>query len=72
MLRLLGNKTRRQQWLDALNPTVDNVNEYTRICSQHLLHGDPSNPPAFDLGEQFASPKKMDVERSRRALECAR
>ena len=66
IFHLPADKTRRQQWLDALNLTVDNVNEYTHICSRDFLHGDPSNTPALDLGKRFASPKKMDVERSRR------
>ena len=72
MFRLPADKTRRQQWLDVLNLTEDDVNEYTRICNRHFLHGDPSNTPALELGKWFTSPKKMDVERSRRALKCAR
>ena len=71
MFRLLADKTRRQQWLDALNLTEDDVNELTHICSRHFLHGDPCNTPALDLGKRFASPKKMNMDQSRRALKRA-
>ena len=69
MFRLPADNTRRQQWLDALNLTEDDVNEHTRVCSRH---GDPSNTPALDLGKRFASPKKMDMDRSKRAVKRAR
>lgn len=72
MFRLPADNTRRQQWLDALNLTEDDVNEHTRVCSRHFLHGDPSNTPALDLGKRFASPKKMDMDRSKRAVKRAR
>ena len=72
MFRLPADRARRKQWLDALNLSEDDVNEHTRICSRHFLHGDPSNTPSLDLGKRFASPKKMDMERSRRALKRAR
>ena len=62
MFRLPADKKRRQQWLDALDLTEDDVNEYTRVCSRHFLHGNPSNPPSLDLGKKFASPKKVDLE----------
>ena len=68
MFRLPADKKRRQQWLEALNLTEDDVNEHTRVCSRHFLHGDASNTPALDLGKRFASPKKLNVERNRRAL----
>ena len=53
LFRLPADNTRRQQWLDALNLTEDDVNEHTRVCSRHFLHGDPSNTPALDLGKRF-------------------
>lgn len=62
MFCLPADKTRRQQWLDALNLTEHDVSERTRICSRHFFHGDPSNTPALDLGKRFASPKKMVEE----------
>jgi hypothetical protein len=71
MFRLPADKKRRQQWLDALDLTEDEVNEHTCICSRHFVHGDPSNTPALDLGKRFASPKKVHLERSRRALKRA-
>lgn len=47
---------------------LTDVNEQTRICSRHFLHGDSSNIPVLDLGKCFASPKKVDTDRKRRAL----
>ena len=34
-------------------------------------HGDLSNTPSLDLGKRFALPKKLNMERSRRALKRA-
>ena len=72
MFRLPADKTRRQQWMTALNLTEEEVNDNTRVCSRHFLHGDSSNTPSLDLGKRFASPKKLSMERSRRALKRAR
>ena len=62
MFRPPADKTRRQQWLDALNLTEEDVSEHTDVYSQHFLRGDPSNTPALDLDKWFASPKKLDLE----------
>ena len=70
--RLPMDKTRRQQWINALNLTEEEVNEHTRVCSRHFLHGDSSNTPSLDFGKCFASPKKLNTERSRRVLKRAR
>ena len=72
MFRIPADKTRRQQWLKAANVTENDVNEHTRICSRHFFHGDPSNTPALDLGKRFCSPKKMHLDRSKRAQMRAR
>ena len=71
MFRLPVDKKRRQQWLDALHLTENDVTEYTRVCSPHFLHGNPSSPPSIDIGKRFASPKKIDLERGKRAVKCA-
>ena len=67
MFRIPADKSRRQQWLDALNLTEDEVKDHTRVCSRHFLHGDSCNIPSLDLGKRFASPKKVYLERSSRA-----
>ena len=72
MFRLPMDKTRRQQWMNALNLTEEKVNEHTRVCSRHFLHGDSLNTPSLDFGKRFASPKKLNTERSRRVMKRAR
>ena len=72
MFRVPAEKKRRQQWLDTLQLCENDVNEHTRVCSRHFLHGNPSNIPALDLGKRFASPKKVILARSKRAMKRAR
>lgn len=47
---------------------LTDVSEQTHVCSRHFLHGDSSNIPVLDLGKCFASPKKVDTNRNKRAL----
>ena len=58
MFQLPSDKSRRQQWLVALSLTEDDVKEQTRVCSRHFL---------LDLGKSFASPKKTNTNRNKRA-----
>ncbi len=51
--------------------TEEDINEPSRVCSKHFLHGDSSNLPVLDLGKRFASPKKYDTCRGSRALKRA-
>lgn len=68
MFQVPSDKSRRQQWLVALNLTENDVNEQTLVCSRHFLHGDPSTTPVLNLGKSFTSPKKSNTDRNRRAL----
>ena len=67
MFRLPSDKSRRQQWLVSLSLTKGDVKEQTRVCRRHFLHGDSSNIPLLDLGKSFASPKKTNTDRNKRA-----
>ena len=67
MHRFPTNEVRRQQWLVALNLTESDINEHSRVCSKHFLHGNSSNLPSLNIGRRFASPKKAATDRSIRA-----
>lgn len=60
------DKVKRQQWLMALNLSEDDITENSRVC-RHFLHGSSSNIPSLDIGRRFASPRKRDSDRSKRA-----
>ena len=66
MFRFPADPRKRQQWLEALNLAESDINDQSRVCSRHFLHGDSSNIPMLNLGSRFASPRK-DSERSKRA-----
>ncbi len=44
------------------------IQEHTRICSCHFLNGDTANLPSLSMGKRFASPKKLLLDRGKRAL----
>ena len=67
MFRFPANLEKRRQWLEALDMTEDLITQNSRVCSKHFLHGNPSSPPLANLGKRFASPKKVDTARSKRA-----
>ena len=67
MYRFPAVKEKRQQWLIALNILEEDVSKHSHVCSKHFLHGSSSNIPSVNIGQRFASPKKRDSERSRRA-----
>ena len=46
---------------------ADAVKPYSRLCSRHFPGGDPSKEPQLNLGKRFASPRKRDHPRARRA-----
>ncbi len=71
MFRFPADLKKRQQWLVALNLTEDDITEQSRICSKHFLHGNSANPPVMNLGRRFASPRKCNTERSKRAAQRA-
>ena len=68
MHRFPANPEKRAQWLSAVGLIEDDIKEHTRICSRHFLHGDSSNPPSLSLGKRFASPKKLLLDRGKRAI----
>ena len=65
--RFPAQQEKQQQWLVALGLQESDINEQTRVCSRHFLHGNTSTIPAVDLGKKFMSPKKPDSDRSNRA-----
>ena len=67
MFRFPADPKRRQQWLEALGVAESAISEQSRVCSRHFLHGDSSNVPVLNLGSRFASPRKKESERSKRA-----
>ena len=71
MFRFPADHSKRQQWITALNLTEDDINEESRICSKHFLNGDSANAPVLNLGSRFASPRKSDTERGKRAVKRA-
>ena len=40
---------------------------YSRVCSRHFPDGDAKKEPEVNLGKRFASPKKRDHPRAKRA-----
>lgn len=67
MFRFPADPKRRQQWLEALGVAESDISDQSRVCSRHFLHGDSSNVPVLNLGSRFASPRKKESERSKRA-----
>ena len=67
MFRIPAEKSRRNQWLEALDIEEGCVTEHSRVCNRHFRNGDSSNIPSMNPGKRFASPKKLNTERSKRA-----
>lgn len=67
MFRFPADPQRRQQWLEALSLAESDLSDQSRVCSWHFLHGDSLNVPVPNLGSRFASPRKKDSERGKRA-----
>ena len=40
---------------------------HSRVCSRHFPGADPRNDPEMNIGKCFASPRKKDVPRAKRA-----
>ena len=53
-------QAQHQQWLSALNLKDEDINDNSRLCSQHFMYGGVSNLPTLHLGRKFASPKKLE------------
>ena len=43
MFQFPSDKVKREQWLEALCLTEDDITESSRICSRHFFSGDSSN-----------------------------
>ena len=72
MYRFPADKTKLQQWLKALQLPASHINEHSRICSRHFLHGDSANiPERVIFGKRSASPKQTATDRSKRARKRA-
>ena len=68
MHRFPRDKAKRAQWMEAVGLADSDILGHTRICSRHFLHGDTTSPPSISLGKRFASPKKLQLDRGKRAL----
>ena len=58
MYRLPADKTKKEQWISALELQEANITKDTRVCSRHFLNGDTTQIPSRSLGKRFCSPKK--------------
>ena len=68
MHRFPANESKRNLWLKELGLSLSDIGPVSRVCSRHFLNGDTSNIPSYNIGKKFASPKKLHLQRSARAL----
>ena len=54
--------------MTLLNLVDGDIRSHDRVCSRHFPSGDTSLPPLLTLGKRFASPKKLETERAKRAV----
>ena len=58
---------RRTVWLNAFQLSESDVKSYSRVCSRHFPDGDVKKDPQVNLGKRFASLKKREHPRAKRA-----
>lgn len=46
LIRFPKDTVKRQQWLAALDLSEDMINDDSRVCSRHFLHGDLNSIPS--------------------------
>ena len=69
--RFPSDLSKKQLWIAEFGLLEESVKPFSRVCSRHFRNGDPSNGPDKTLGARFASPKKRETSRSRRAIKRA-
>ena len=57
----------RAKWISKLELDADVVKPHSRVCSRHFPGGDATKEPQLNLGKRFASPRKKDHPRAKRA-----
>ena len=62
--RFPADRSKRGEWLKAVRLKEEDIEDHSRLCSQHFLNGDPKHIPSIALGSRFASPKKILRKRS--------
>ena len=62
-----SDQARRERWLRVFELTSKQVKAHSRVCSRHFPGADPRNDPGMNIGKRFASPRKKDVPRAKRA-----
>ena len=65
--RFPSNQARRQVWLRVFQLTNEQLKDHDRVCSRHFPGADSKKDPQMNLGKRFASPKKRNVPRAKRA-----
>ena len=58
---------RRSTWLCVFQLEESDIKSYSRVCSRHFPDGDVKNDPQVNLGKRFASPRKREHPRAKRA-----
>ena len=59
----------RLEWLKALELKEEDINDYTRVCSQHFRDGDITKVPSLSVGIKFGSkPGRKRIKSSFLAL----
>ena len=55
----------RLEWLKALELKEEDINDYTRVCSQHFRDGDITKVPSLSVGIKFGSkPERKRIKPS--------
>ena len=65
--RFPANPVKRAVWLRVFQMDASDLKPYSRVCSRHFPDGDAKKEPEVNLGKRFASPKKRDHPRAKRA-----
>lgn len=65
--RFPANPEKRPVWLQVFQMDESDLKPYSRVCSRQFPDGDTKKEPEANLGKRFASPKKRDHLRVKRA-----
>ena len=65
--RFPTDSERRTVWLNAFRLSESDLKCYSRVCSRHFPDGDVKKDPRVNIGKRFASPKKREHPRAKRA-----
>ena len=65
--RFPANPEKRAVWLRVFELDESDLKPYSRVCSRHFPDDDAKKEHGVNLGKRFASPKKRDHPRAKRA-----